>query len=207
VARVLVACEFSGTVRDAFLRAGHDAMSADLLPTEAPGPHYQGDARDLLREQWDLVIAHPPCTYLTRSGVRWLYEIPGRWDQMMQGVSLFRSFQECETPCVAIENPIMHRFALQYVGDCTQIVQPWHFGAPERKSTGLWLKGLPLLAPTDDVSDAMRTMHVSAVNRSHWVGPVKDRWKVRSILPLGMAEAMAEQWGAHVESGLASRGS
>jgi hypothetical protein len=119
---------------------------------------------------------------------------------MVQGVELFRAFLECDSPSVAVENPIAHRFALQYIGECSQIVQPWQFGCPERKSTALWLKGLPLLRPTDDVREAMRSMSEQAVNRAHWVGPLRDRWKLRSVLPIAMADAMAEQWGAHVGS-------
>jgi len=162
--RVLVACEFSGIVRDAFIAAGHEALSCDLLPTERPGPHYQGDVTDLLGEGWDLMIAHPPCTYLTNAGVRWLYGDFGhkmaptsltgeeRWAAMREGASFFRALLGASIPRVAVENPIMHKHAIELVGRRQdQVVQPWQFGEPVQKAVGLWLRGLPPILPTGPI--------------------------------------------------------
>ena len=193
--RVLVACEFSGIVRDAFIAAGHDAVSCDLLPSERPGPHIVGDARVIATPagRWDLLIAHPPCTYLANSGVRWLYGGKGtvrdesRWRRMEDAAILFRTLLDhAPIPMVAVENPIMHRHA--GLPKPTQIIQPWQFGHPETKATGLWLRGLPPLVPTDVVDG--RTPRV------HYASPGPDRWKERSRTLPGIAAAMAEQWGA-----------
>lgn len=187
--RVLIACESSGVVRDAFRRRGHDAMSCDLLETERPGPHYRGDVRDVLREQWDLLIAHPTCTYLTNSGVRWLYTDPKRWPKMFEGAEFFRLFdQASHIPRRAVENPIPHGFALQLMGRrYDQIMQPWMFGHGETKATCLWLTGLPKLLPTNIVSGREA--------RVHRMPPGPDRWRERSRTLDGVAEAMAAQWG------------
>jgi hypothetical protein len=188
--RVLVACEFSGTVRDAFIAQGHDAMSCDLLPTESPGPHHQGDVFDVLYDDWDLVIAHPPCTYLTNSGVRWLYDdrYRLRWQDMIDGATFFRSMLEAPAPMVAVENPVMHGWAAKVVGQKqAQVVQPWQFGHGETKGVGLWLKNLPKLRPTDVVAGREA--------RVHRMAPGPDRWKERSRFFTGIAEAMADQWG------------
>jgi len=183
--RVLVACEYSGTVRDAFIRRGHDAMSCDLLPTDAPGPHYVGDVRDVLAEGWDLMVAHPPCTYLTLSGVRWLHEDPERWDRMREAVEFFGLLWEAPIPRVAIENPLPHRHA--GLPPYSDTVHPWQFGHPEQKRTCLWLRGLPPLIPTDVVTGRQQRI---------WkLPPTEDRWKIRSATFPGIAEAMAEQWG------------
>lgn len=133
--RVLVACEFSGTVRDAFIRAGHDAMSCDILPSESDfGPHHQGDVLDILDAGWDLMIAHPPCTFLTNSGVRWLYSEELRWQKMIEGAVFFRAMLNAPIPRIAVENPIMHGFAASIVGHKPdQVVQPWMFGHLESK--------------------------------------------------------------------------
>jgi hypothetical protein len=189
--RVLVACEFSGIVRDAFLAAGHDAMSCDLLPTERPGPHYVGSVIDVISAGWDLMVAHPPCTYLANSGVRWLYGGKGtirdehRWHQMRSASYFFKRLLDDDIPRIAIENPIMHRHAGIRKPD--QIIQPWQFGHPETKATGLWLKGLPLLVPTNIVD--------GREPRVHHASPGPDRWKERSRTLTGIAAAMAEQWG------------
>lgn len=186
--RVLVACEYSGTVRDAFLAAGHDAMSCDLLPTESPGPHYVGDVRDVLDDSWDLLIAHPPCTYLTNSGVRWLHERPERWELMREGAEFFRLLLDAPIPRVAIENPVMHKYAGEIIGrPFSQSIQPWQFGHPETKRTCLWLRRLPPLVPT-------RVVHGREA-RVHRMPPGPDRWKERSRFYPGIARAMAEQWG------------
>lgn len=184
--RVLVACEFSGTVRDAFIRAGHDAISCDLLPTEVPGPHYQGDVRDILGEDFDLMIAHPPCTFLANSGVRWLYEQDDRWQHLIDGACFFRDLLEAPIPKKAIENPIMHKWARKIVdAGPSQTIQPWQFGHGETKAVSLWLRGLPALVPTSVVE-----------GRVHRMAPGPDRWKDRSRFFTGIADAMAQQWGA-----------
>ena len=195
--RVLVACEYSGVVRDAFLARGHDAMSCDLLPTDSPGPHYQGDVRDVLFDGWDLMIAHPPCTYLTNSGVRWLKDNPERWELMKEGAEFFRMLLNAPIPMRAIENPIMHGHAVQIIGRRQdQVVQPWMFGHTEQKATGLWLENLPLLQPTDNVREEMMALPKKERNRIHYMSPGKDRWKLRSTTYQGIAEAMADQWGS-----------
>lgn len=192
--RVLVACEFSGVVRDAFTNKGHFAVSCDLLPSERPGEHYQGSVFDIIDAGWDMMIAHPPCTYLANSGVRWLYGGKGterdeqRWRKMVDGAAMFRSLLEARIPRIAIENPIMHRYAKELVGrGPDQIIQPWQFGHGETKATCLWLKALSPLTPTRIVDG--RTPRV------HRAPPSKDRWKERSRTFEGIAAAMAEQWG------------
>lgn len=186
--KVLVACEYSGTVRDAFLRKGHDAISCDLLPTESPGPHYRGDVRHLLREGWDLMIAHPPCTYLANSGVRWLFEQRDRWEKMAEGAGIFLDLLHADIPRIAIENPIMHKHAVSLIGRRQdQVIQPWQFGHGETKAVCLWLKGLPLLVPTDIVDGREARVHKMA--------PGPDRQKERSRFYEGIADAMADQWG------------
>lgn len=200
--RVLIACEFSGVVRDAFVRAGHDAISCDLLPSETKRPdgydgHYQGDVCQLLDEmkigryEFDLMIAHPPCTYLCNSGVRWLYGGKGktvdkkRWQKMQEASQFFCLLLATPIERIAIENPIMHRHAGIRKPD--QIVQPYQFGHGETKATCLWLKNLPLLKPTNIVT--------GRVPRVHYASPACDRWKERSRTYLGIAEAMVKQWG------------
>jgi hypothetical protein len=194
--RVLVACEFSGAVRDAFITKGHDAMSCDLLPSETPGPHHQGDVLDVLDDGWDLMIAHPPCTYLTNSGVRWLHSDHDRWKLMLDGAVFFRRLLEAPIPRVAVENPIMHGYAAKIVGRRQdQVIQPWMFGHPEQKATGLWLRGLPPLVATEDVKAAMLALPKAESQRVHYASPGADRWKLRSVTYAGIAAAMAEQWG------------
>lgn len=193
--RVLVACEYSGTVRDAFLAAGHDAMSCDLLPTDVPGPHHQGDVRDVLDAGWDLMVAHPTCTYLCNSGVRWLSTEPDRWKRMIEGAVFFRDLLNAPIPRVAVENPVMHGYAAAIIGQRqTQVVQPWMFGHPEKKATGLWLRGLPPLLATDDVREVMRSLPKSVTDRIHYASPGPDRWKLRSTTYAGLSAAMADQW-------------
>lgn len=146
--KVLIACEFSGRVRDAFIAKGHDALSCDIIETEVAGPHYMGDVRDILYSRdWDLIIAHPPCTYLALSGVQWLKSKEGRWQKMLDAVDFFNMFLDHPCPKVCIENPIMHNYAKQrlLVPDYSQKTQPYFHGHTERKSTCFWLKGLPLL--------------------------------------------------------------
>lgn len=158
--RVLIACEFSGIVRDAFTALGHDAWSCDLLPSERPGQHIEGSVLDYLEDDWDLMIAHPPCTYLTNAGARWLYKggkgtekDPVRWEEMLKGAEFFKLLLNCGIPRIAVENPIMHSYARDLVKqNKSQTIQPWQFGHAETKATCLWLKGLPALVPTDVIA-------------------------------------------------------
>lgn len=220
--RVLVACEFSGIVRDAFIAAGHDAVSCDLLPSERPGPHVVGDVRPLLREPWDLVIAHPPCTDLAVSGARW-FATKGD-ERINTALDMVRACMDANAPRVAVENPVS--IISSRIRKPDQVVQPWWFGHAETKATCLWLRSLPLLQPTDIVVPewAIRedgTVHLSAKgrrdnptnfltgrttrvlsgpqleqwNRIHHEPPSPDRWRNRSRTYLGIAEAMAAQWG------------
>ena len=186
--KVLIACEFSGTVRDAFIAKGHDAMSCDLLPTEIPGYHYQGDVMDVLFEDWDMIIAHPPCTYLCNSGVRWLHTDATRWPKLFEAAEFFKKIMEAPAPRIAVENPVMHKYARQLIGGrrADQYIQPWQFGHGEIKATGLWLKGLQELTPTNIVE--------GRVARVHRMPPGPDRWKERSTTLQGIADAMASQW-------------
>jgi hypothetical protein len=195
--RVLVACEYSGTVRDAFVALGHDAMSCDLLPSEKPGKHYQGDVRDVLDAGWDMMIAHPSCTYLTNSGVCWLHKDPSRWDKMRAGAEFFRLLWSAPIPRIAVENPIMHRYAKEAIGGMkqTQTIQPWMFGHKEKKGTCLWLKGLPPLVPTTNLKAETDALPKREQQRLHHLPPSADRWKERSRTFPGIAAAMASQWG------------
>ncbi|OMD19685.1 hypothetical protein BJP48_31655 [Paenibacillus odorifer] len=194
--KVAIICEFSGTVRDAFIRAGHNAVSFDLLPSEQPGGHIQYDAQRFDPDFWtqfDLAICHPPCTYLTNSGVRWLHTQPGRWEKMREAIEFFKFCLSLDVPMVAIENPIMHKYAIDGIGaKYTQIIQPWQFGHGETKATCLWLKGLPPLMPTDIVDGREGKVHKMA--------PGPDRWRERSRTYKGIAEAMAQQWGSWPEA-------
>lgn len=184
--RVGVLCEFSGVVRDAFLARGHDAVSCDLEPSEVPGPHIHGDC---LAQDWsdfDLLICHPPCTYLCNSGVRWLHTQDGRWDLMREGCAFFTAMLSLPVPRIAVENPIPHKHARAMIGRYTQTIQPWQFGHGETKATCLWLRGLPSLTPTKIVDG--RTPRV------HHEGPSPERTRNRSRTYPGIASAMADQW-------------
>src|SRR5690554_379726 len=186
--KVLVACEYSGIVRTAFRDQGRQAISCDILPSEQPGPHYQGDVRDLLQEDWDLIIAHPPCTRLTLAGVRWLHE-RDLWSELDEACEFFKMFLDHPCEKIAIENPIPHKYAVERVGrKYDQKIQPWQFGHGETKAICLWLKGLPDLVPTNIVEGREA--------RVHRMGPSKDRAKLRSRFFEGVAEAMADQWGS-----------
>jgi len=229
--RVLVACEFSGRVREAFRNRGFEAWSCDILPSEDNSIHHlQEDVLEILRRsdlcggvfQWDLMIAHPPCTYLCNSGVCWLHFGTGkrtkknytaqqceeRWKGLEKAIAFFLALRGANIPHIAIENPIPHKFAkdgwidfnlktrVHGIGKYTQIIQPWQFGHPETKATCLWLKNLPKLEPTNKVSvstDRKKRM------RLHYLPPSKDRWKQRSITYRGIADAMAKQWGDYIE--------
>jgi len=195
--KVLVACEYSGRVRDAFIAKGHDAMSCDLLPTDSLGPHYQGSVLDIIGDGWDLMIAHPPCTYLTNSGVTWLHRDPSRWEMLDDGAAFFKLLLDAPIARICIENPIMHKYAKERIGGVkqSQVIQPWMFGHMEQKATCLWLKGLPLLQPTNNVKEAMMPLPKNERERLHYLPPSKDRWKLRSTTYQGIADAMADQWG------------
>ena len=179
--RVLVACEFSGIVRDAFIGQGHDALSCDLLPTERPGPHYEGDVRDVLGAGWDLMIAHPPCTHLAVSGARWF---KGKGELQERALDFVRLLLNADIPMIALENP--YSVISTRVRPPDQVIHPWQFGHGERKATCLWLKNLPELKPTEIVEGREARVHRCA--------PGPDRWKERSRTYPGIAAAMAEQW-------------
>jgi hypothetical protein len=195
--KVLVACEYSGVVRDAFTKAGHDATSCDLLPSESTnGKHFQGDVMEILAQDWDLLIAHPPCTYLTNSGVCWLHKDPSRWALLDEGAAFFKSLLEAPIRMKCIENPIQHKYAKERIGrKQNQVIQPWMFGHMEQKATCLWLEGLPLLQPTNNVKAQMLELPKRERERLHYLPPSKDRWKLRSTTYQGIADAMAAQWG------------
>jgi hypothetical protein len=197
--RVLVACEYSGTVRDAFRARGHDAWSCDILPTDAdPRWHIQGDAIEVAYGQpWDLMVAHPPCTYLTNSGVTWLHKDPTRWAKLDEGAAFFKDLYEAPIERIAVENPIMHKYAKERIGGITQsqVIQPWMFGHTEQKATCLWLRNLPLLTETNNVKAAMLALPNNERQRLHYLPPSADRWKLRSTTFAGIAQAMADQWG------------
>ncbi len=208
--RVLVACEFSGVVRDAFRSLGHDAWSCDLLPTERDGPHLQCDVLEVLNQGWDMMIAHPPCTYLTNAGVRHLHDhvvtragnhakVFGkeRWGHMRLGASFFNQLRDAPIPRRCIENPIPHGYAREIIGKYTQLIQPWMFGHGETKATCLWLFDLPRLERTHRRDDLFCAAEPNErVPKVHWTPPSVERWKVRSVTYQGIADAMAKQWGA-----------
>lgn len=182
--KVLIACEYSGRVRDAFIRVGHDAMSCDLLPTDVPGPHYQGDVFDVINDGWDLMIGHPPCTDLAVSGAK--HFAAKRADGRQQaGIEFFMRLANAPIEKIALENPICIMSTEWRKPD--QIIQPWMFGHGETKATCLWLKNLPKLMPTNIVDGREA--------RIHKMPPSIDRWKKRSETYLGIAQAMADQWG------------
>jgi hypothetical protein len=203
--KVLIACEFSGVVRDAFIGGGHEAMSCDLEPTSTPGPHYQGSVLDIINNGWDLMIAHPPCTYLTLTGNKWFKpefaeRFPNRHQQRQEAVDFFMDLANADIPKIAIENPIgvMSRIYRKP----NQIVQPYEYGYETTKATCLWLKGLPNLRPTNIVSKGEVVISKSGNRMSKWYYetsklPLKGgiRAKARSVTFQGIADAMADQWG------------
>ena len=179
--KVLIACEYSGTVRDAFLNLGHDALSCDLLPTDKKGPHYQGNVLDILFDGWDLMIAHPPCTHLAVSGARWFKE---KVSEQLEALEFVRLLLNAPIQKIALENPIS--IISTKIRKPDQIIQPWQFGHGETKATCLWLKNLPKLVPTNIVD--------GRDNRIHKMPPSEIRWKLRSTTYQGIADAMAKQW-------------
>ena len=192
--RVLIACEYSGRVRDAFTARGHYAMSCDLLPTDAPGLHYQGDVFDIINDGWHLMVAHPPCTYLSVSGMHWTTR--GLRDPQLteDALAFVQRLMDAPIERIAIENPVS--IISSRIRKPDQIVQPWWFGHDASKKTCLWLKNLPLLTPTDmlpgDVKTRRGNQTASGQNK---LPPSKDRWKIRSETYQGIADAMAHQWG------------
>ena len=193
--RILVACEFSGVVRDAFRSLNHDTVSCDFLPTETEGPHYQGDVLDILEDGWDLMIAHPPCTHLSSSGSRWWSE---KQTEQAEALEFIQTLLEAPIPHIALENPVGKISTAIRKPD--QIIQPWQFGHPESKRTCLWLKGLPSLNPTNILEKPecgyWENQTPSGQNR---LGPSEDRWKKRSVTYSGIAAAMAVQWGGFID--------
>jgi hypothetical protein len=205
--KVLVACEFSGIVREAFRKRGHDAWSCDLLPTEIESQyHFQRDIFDVIPLGWDMMIAHPPCTYLTNAGVRHLYDhvfsrrgnktkVSGskRWVELFGAAKFFNALKSANIEKICIENPIPHKYAKDLIGKYSQLIQPWQFGHGETKATCLWLKNLPKLKPTNIV--------LGREARIHRMPPSKERGKLRSITYQGIANAMAEQWAMNAGEG------
>ena len=192
--QVLIACEYSGVVRDAFIRAGHEAMSCDLLPTDASGPHYQGDVFDIISDGWDLMIAHPPCTYLSVSGMHWTTR--GLRDPQLteDALAFVQRLMDAPVERIAIENPVS--IISTRIRKPDQIIQPWWFGHDASKKTCLWLKNLPLLTPTDMLpGDAKTRRGNQTASGQNKLPPSKDRWKIRSATYKGIADAMAAQWG------------
>ena len=190
--KVLIACEYSGAVRDAFINNGHDAMSCDLLPTDVDGPHYQGDVFDVIKDGWNLMSAHPPCTHLAVSGARWFKD---KVKEQAESLEFVRRLMDAPIDKIVIENPIS--IISSRIRKPEQIIQPWMFGHPEAKATCLWLKGLPTLSATDVLTKPecgyWSNQTPSGQNK---LGPSKDRWKERSKTYQGIATAMANQWGA-----------
>lgn len=181
--KVLIACEFSGVVREAFANKGYDAYSCDLLETDIPSKkHLICDVKDVLNDGWDLMIAHPPCTHLAVSGARWFKD---KLQEQYEAVEFFMMLIKASIPKIALENPVSIMSTRYRKPD--QIIQPWQFGHGETKATCLWLKNLPPLVPTNIVTGREQ--------RIHKLPPTKDRWKLRSVTYQGIADAMAEQWG------------
>lgn len=206
MANVLIACEYSGVVREAFRRRGHNAWSNDILDCDDWSEyHIKGDCFDAIErgvpgtgEKWDAMIAHPPCTFLTNSGVRWLYvqgtrdRVEQRWADMADGAAFFKRLLDADIEHIAVENPIMHGHAKALIGvEPSQIIQPWQFGHGETKATCLWLKNLPLLKPTNIVDG--RVQRVATLPKT------PDRWKLRSTTYAGIGDAMGDQWGSYLE--------
>lgn len=216
---IIVACEFSGMVRDSFLDLGHNAISCDLLPCESvkytnPQLHYQGNVLDILTEHplthqpYDLMIAHPPCTFMTNAGVRWLYikdeqgntiRNESRWSNLNKAATFFLQLYNAPIPHICIENPIMHKHAKQLIGvEQSQIIQPWMFNHLENKATCLWLRNLPFLKETNNVKHLMKGLPKSQTDKCHYMAPSADRSKLRSITYQGIAHAIATQYSNYV---------
>lgn len=213
--KILIGCEYSGRVRDAFARLGHTAVSCDLRATEAPrGWHIQGDLLEVIKsgaESFDMMIAHPYCTYNNLAGIRWMYHpedtalppeqrrrhpaYPNRMDDFLKGVEFFNALKNCDIPRIVLENSMPHGLAMQHIGKYDQIVQPWHFGSPFTKAAALWLKGVPPLVPTHSKSDYAPGEIKAAC---HMMPPGPNRERERSRTDPAIAEAFALQWGGEV---------
>jgi hypothetical protein len=203
--RILIACEFSGTVRDAFIKAGHNAISCDIEPCDKPGPHIQDDVLNVIKfpNTWDMMIAHPPCTYLTVTGNKWFKpeykdRFPTREQDRKDGIAFFMALMNANIPKIAVENPIGIMSTNFRKPD--QIIQPWQFGHEASKSTCLWLKGLPLLTHTNVVDKGEFVTYKSGKRMTKWYADAaslspKERAKVRNTTFQGIADAMADQWG------------
>ena len=191
--KILIACEYSGSVRDAFRALGHDAVSCDLLPTDVPGPHYQGDVRDILNDGWDMMIAHPPCTHLAVSGARWFKD---KQAEQAEALDFVRLLLAAPIDRIALENPVS--IISSRIRKPDQIIQPWQFGHEATKTTCLWLQNLPPLTPTNIVGKGARHVTKSGKSLPEWYNlpPSPDRWKIRRATFAGIAAAMAAQWGA-----------
>lgn len=189
--KVLVACEYSGVVRDAFIARGHEATSCDLLPTDSPGPHYQGPVEDIIGDGWDLMIAHPPCTHLAVSGAAWFKY---KQKEQKEALAFIRFLLNAPINRIALENPVS--IISSRIRKPDQIIQPWQHGHPHSKKTCLWLKNLPVLAPTNILplpeSGVWENQTKNGQNR---LGPSKNRWRIRSTTYAGIARAMAARWG------------
>ena len=194
--KVLVACEYSGIVREAFAKRGHDAWSCDLLPTDQPSDkHIQGDVLEIINDGWDLIIAHPPCTHLSLSGAKYWAE--KRADGRQQAAIKFvEDIWDADCPRICIENPVGALTNHSKLGKASQYINPFEFGHAEQKRTGLWLKGLPKLKGTKFID--VKGLPNKERHRLHWLPPSKDRWKIRSTTFQGIADAMADQWGGLV---------
>lgn len=195
--KVLIACEYSGRVRDAFIAKGHDAISCDLLPTDSPGPHYQGDVFDLLNQDWDLIIAHPPCTALAVSGNAWYGEGQPKYQERLEAVEWTKKlWKACKkvSDKVCFENPVG---VLPRLGGLPKpgYVHPWQHGHMEQKKTGLFLHGLDPIKETENVYQEMIKLPKNERERLHYLPPSEDRWKIRSTTYQGIANAMADKWG------------
>lgn len=194
--KVLVACEFSGTVRDAFIKEGFEAMSCDLEPTDVPGPHYQGDVRDVLNDGWDLMIAHPPCTHLAVSGSRWFHK---KQKEQAEALDFVRLLLNAPIRHIALENPVS--VISSKIRKPDQIIQPWQFGHEAQKTTCLWLKNLPPLKPTNIVGKGEFHITKSGKKMPKWSHGINVSWnsaeikKIRNKTFQGIADAMANQWG------------
>ena len=194
--KVLVACEYSGIVREAFAKRGHDAWSCDLLPTDQPSDkHIQGDVLEIINDGWDLIIAHPPCTHLSLSGAKYWAE--KRADGRQQAAIKFvEDIWDADCPRICIENPVGALTKHSKLGKATQYIQPYEFGHAEQKRTGLWLKGLPKLKGTKFID--VKGLPKKEVQRLHYLPPSEDRWRIRSTTFQGVADALAEQFGGLV---------
>ena len=199
IMKILIACEESQAVCVEMRKAGHEAYSCDTQECSGGYPdwHIQGDVLEQLHKGWDMMIAHPPCTYLTNAGVCHLHKDPRRWLKLFEAGSFFKKLMNAPIEKIAVENPIMHKYGKALIGDInqSQVIQPWMFGHKEQKATCLWLKNLPKLTPTDDVKKEMMNLPKNQRERIHYLPPGPDRAKLRSKTFLGIAKAMAEQWG------------